>query len=294
MRIKTNTLKSVRDFFDAELHPFFEREEIRFYFYWCCEHFLNLSKTQVISDPDFRISESMLLKFNFAIKDLKAHKPIQYVLGSCDFAGLRLDVTPDVLIPRPETEELVRKISEENPNFSGSVLDICTGSGCIALALKKQFPNANVQGLDISEKAIGVAKENARKNDLNVDFFVGDILDMDTISQKLDLIVSNPPYVRNSEKKQMQANVLDYEPYLALFVDDEDPLVFYRAIINFAQEHLNPKGKIYFEINENFGREIKEMMEFSGGSEISVCRDFRGKERFVVSDKLKIYHYIDK
>ncbi len=286
MQIKTNTLKSVRDFFDEDLKPFYSSDEIRFYFYWCCEYFLNLSKTQVFSDIEFRIGESMMLKFNFAVKDLKKQKPIQYILGTCDFSGLSLKITPDVLIPRPETEELVQKIVRENNPFEGQILDICTGSGCIALALKQQLPNAKIQGLDISEKAIAVAKENAIENHLDVDFFVADILNFGRdkaclVFSHFDLIVSNPPYVLNSEKSYMQPNVLEHEPHQALFVDDKNPLMFYTAILDFAKKHLNPYGTLYFEINEKFGEEISEMMKNKGFSNVEICKDFRDKNRFV-------------
>ena len=279
MRIKTNALKSVRDFFDDELRSIYSSEEIRFYFYWCCDHFLNMPKTQVVTGLDFRISESMMLKFNFAVKDLKKQKPIQYILGTCDFSGVTLHVTPDVLIPRPETEELVQKISEEHVHLEGQILDICTGSGCIALALKKQYPNANIHGLDISEKAIAIAKKNAERNQLNVDFFVADIFTYKS-KQRFDIIVANPPYVRHSEKSLMQPNVLDYEPHQALFVDDEHPLVFYNAIIDFARQHLNPKGSIYLEINETFGMEIAEMLRDQGFPDATIYKDFSGRERF--------------
>ena len=280
MRIKTNALRSVRDFFDKELKLFYSSEEVRFYFYWCCEHFLNMTKIQVIANLDFRISESMMLKFNFVVKDLKKHKPIQYILETCDFSGLTLHITPNALIPRPETEELVQKISKENLHFEGQVLDICTGSGCMALALKKQFLKASVQGLDISKKAIALAKRNAKKNRLNVDFFVADIFVYNP-NQYFDLIVGNPPYVLYSEKSLMQINVLNYEPHRALFVDDENPLIFYTAIIDFADQHLNSGGRIYLEINEKFGNEVKEMLKNKGFSEVVVCKDFRAKERFV-------------
>jgi release factor glutamine methyltransferase len=280
MRIKTNALKSVRDFFDDELKLIYSSDEIRFYFYRCCEHFLSMPKTQVVGNLDFRISESMMLKFSFAVKDLKKQKPLQYILEVCDFFGLTLNVTLDVLIPRPETEELVQKIISQNNHFAGKILDICTGSGCIALALKNQFPNALVQGLDNSEQAVAIAKKNAERNLLNVDFFVADIFAYKT-EQCFDIIVSNPPYVLNSEKSEMQANVLNYEPHQALFVDDKKPLFFYTAIVDFAKKHLNPNGKLYFEINEKFGEEIAETMRGKGFSDVEIFKDFREKERFV-------------
>lgn len=294
MRIKTNTLKSIRDFFDEELTLFYPNEEIRFYFYWCCEYFLNLSKTQILANLSFRISESVMLKFNFAVKDLKQKKPIQYILETCDFSGLSLHITSDVLIPRPETEEFVQNIIAEHSDFEGRILDLCTGSGCIALALKKRYSKATIHGLDISEKAIAVAKENAMKNRLEVDFFVADVYDdwvcsgkgcFDTTPPYFDVIVSNPPYVLISEKSQMQANVLDYEPHLALFVDDKEPLVFYHAIIDFAKKRLKSNGRLYFEINEKFGKQVSEILKEKGFHAITKNEDFRGKDRFISGTK---------
>jgi release factor glutamine methyltransferase len=245
---------------------------------------LHLPKTKVIENLDFRISESEMLKFSFAVKDLKKQKPIQYILETCDFLNLSLNVTPDVLIPRPETEELAQKISLQNRNFTGKILDICTGSGCIALALKNQFEEAFVQGFDNSEAAIKIAQKNAENNLLNVDFFVADIFSYET-DQLFDVIVSNPPYVLHSEKSQMQDNVLNFEPHQALFVDDKNPLIFYQAIIDFAKKHLNPNGKLHFEINEKFGHEISKMLKEKGFSNVIIDRDFRGKERFVCAVK---------
>ena len=285
MRIKTNALKSARDFFDDELKHLYSSAETRFYFYWCCEHFLNIPKVKVIDNLEFRISESMMLKFNFVVKDLKKQKPIQYILGTCDFLGLSLDVTPDVLIPRPETEELAQKIIEQNEGFSGNLLDICCGSGCIALALKNQFQKASVQGFDNSKSAIDIAQKNAEKNLLNVDFFVADIFDYET-DQRFDIIVSNPPYVLQSEKSLMQANVLHYEPHQALFVDDKNPLIFYHAIVDFAKKHLNPNGNLYVEINEKFGQELVTLLKNQGFSDAIVLKDFRGKDRFVSASLL--------
>ena len=280
MRIKTNALKSVRDFFDDELKLLYSSEEIRYYFYLCCEHFLDIPKVEVVGNLDYRITESKMLKFSHAVKDLKKQKPIQYILGTCDFLDLSLHLTGDVLIPRPETEELAQKIAQQNKNFTGKILDICTGSGCIALALKSQLLHALVQGLDNSKSAVNIARKNAENNLLNVDFFVADIFTYES-EQKFDIIVSNPPYVLHSEKLQMQKNVLNYEPHEALFVDDKNPLVFYSAIVDFAKKHLNSDGKLYFEINEKFGREVAELLKSQGFSSVEINKDFRGKDRFV-------------
>jgi len=280
MRIKNNTLKAVRDFFDEELGAVYSSDEIRYYFYLCCDHFLSLSKTKVIGDLHFRISESMMLKFSFAVKDLKKNKPIQYILENCDFLGLSLRVTQDVLIPRPETEELTQKIILENKEFTGHILDICTGSGCIALALKKELQHAFVQGFDNSESAIRLAKKNAENYLLNVDFFMADLFTY-TTDQRFDIIVSNPPYVLHSEKALMYSNVLHYEPHEALFVEDEKPLIYYQAIADFSKKHLNSGGKLYLEINEKFGNEISNLLKNQGFSDVCIENDFRGKERFV-------------
>jgi release factor glutamine methyltransferase len=282
MRIKTNALKSVRDFFDDELKSVYSSEEIRYYFCLCCECFLGLSKADAVGNLDRRMTESVMLKFSQAVKNLKKHTPIQYILGSCDFLDLSLNVTPDVLIPRPETEELVQKIINENPDFSKTILDICTGSGCIALALKKQLPNATVCGFDISDSAITIAKKNAEKNQLNVEFFVADIFTYDT-EKTFDIIVSNPPYVRHSEKSQMAENVLSYEPHSALFVDDNDPLIFYSAIATFAKKHLNTNGKLYLEVNESLGNETAKLLENAGFSNVETHTDFRNKTRFITA-----------
>ncbi|MCL2415104.1 MAG: peptide chain release factor N(5)-glutamine methyltransferase [Bacteroidales bacterium] len=287
MRIKTNALRSVRNFFDDELKTLYSSEEIRYYFYLCCEHFLGIPKVEVVGNLDYRITESKMLKFSHAVKDLKKEKPIQYILEICDFLDLSLHLTGDVLIPRPETEELAQKIMNENKKFSGKILDICTGSGCIALALKNQLPHTLVQGFDNSKIIVDIAKKNAENNLLNVDFFVADIFTYET-EQWFDIIVSNPPYVLHSEKSQIKKNVLNYEPHQALFVDDKNPLVFYSKIVDFAKKHLNPNGKLYLEINEKFGREVAELLKNNEFLSVKVDKDFRGKDRFVKGEKNKM------
>lgn len=187
------------------------------------------------------------------------------------------------LIPRPETEELVEWIlinpefKFQNPQF----LDIGTGSGCIAISLAKNLPNAKVSALDISEEALKIAKGNAKLNKVEVDFFQTDILAAETLSKKYDVIVSNPPYVRELEKKQMQQNVLKYEPYSALYVKDEDPLLFYRAISRLAKNHLNPGGKLFFEINEYLAYEMTELLKAEGFKNIEIKKDIYGKDRML-------------
>jgi release factor glutamine methyltransferase len=225
-----------------------------------------------------------MLKLHFAVKELLKQKPVQYITGETEFYGYKIEVTPAVLIPRPETEELVKYIEDEGKsNRYGSVLDIGTGSGCIAIVLKKIFRAAKVTGIDISEEALKTAIKNNKNLAAGVDFVKMDILDKSkwSLLGNYDLIVSNPPYVTFEDKNQMKKNVLDYEPHTALFVSDDDPLLFYRHIVDFAKSNLNENGVLWFEVNEKFGKEIKNLMIVSGFSEVMILKDIFGKDRFV-------------
>lgn len=216
------------------------------------------------------------------LERLLKKEPIQYVVGETEFCDLKIGLTSNVLIPRPETEEIVISIKNELENSELRILDIGTGSGCIALALKHFLPNSLVYGCDISEGALKVAKDNALRNMLDVDFVILDILQAKKHpAEPLDVIVSNPPYVRESEAAQMSANVLDFEPHLALFVPDSDPLLFYSAIVRFALSNLKIGGKLYFEINEALGAEVKLLMEANHFRGVEICNDLEGKERLV-------------
>jgi release factor glutamine methyltransferase len=214
---------------------------------------------------------------------LKNQEPIQYILGKTEFCGLPLRVNHHVLIPRPETEELVQWAIAEQKTPPSSILDIGCGSGCIALAMKKAFPSSIVSGCDISSGALEIARENAILNHLEVAFWEADILNREAFQgwKQTELIISNPPYVTIGEKKWMKRNVLDYEPHQALFVPDEDPLHFYRQIAEFAGKWLCRKGTLYFEINEHFGAEMTQLLDQMNFSEIVVRKDFRGNERMV-------------
>ena len=240
-------------------------------------------------EPDLRLSESEMLTFHFAVKDLLKNKPIQYIIGETEFCDLKFKVNENVLIPRPETSELVYKIVERQKTKDKrqlSILDIGTGSGCIAISLAKNIPGSKVHALDISEKALEVAKENAINNNVDVTFINDDILSLkNNIETKFDIIVSNPPYVRELEKAEMRDNVLNWEPHNALFVSDNDPLIFYRNILEFAQTHLNENGEIWFEINEYLGKEMTVLCKEYGFSDIEIFKDFRGKERVVKVNK---------
>lgn len=215
------------------------------------------------------------------IEQLKKYRPIQYILGYTEFYGLQLKVNESVLIPRPETEELIKWILNESKMFSGSILDIGSGSGCIAIALAKFLPDSKVTGVDISEDALKISKMNAALNKVKVEFHKIDIL-MGTFQNtgKFDIIVSNPPYVTYNQKNSMEPNVVIYEPHTALFVPDEDPLVFYSAITRFAKDTLSLNGLLFFEINEEFADKIVELLSFSGFS-AELRKDINGKDRMI-------------
>ena len=244
-------------------------------------------------EPDLRLSESELLTLHFAVKDLLKNKPVQYIIGETEFCGMRFMVDENVLIPRPETEEMVKNIASCRDKAclvptGYNVLDIGTGSGCIAISLAKLIPNSDVTAVDVSEKALEVAKKNAEANGVNVHFVLDDILEPSTtelIDNQFDIIVSNPPYVCEGEKSEMRANVLEHEPSSALFVPDSDPLVFYRKILEYAQKALKPDGQIWFEINEKFGKETAELCRKKGFKNIEIIKDFRGKERVVRANR---------
>lgn len=221
-----------------------------------------------------------------AVLRLKKFEPIQYIFGETEFFGLKLKVNPSVLIPRPETEELVNWIIENKLSGSSRILDIGTGSGCIALSLKNQIKEAKIFGVDISEEALKVAKNNAILNDLEVRFFQVDILNWENFKWGLfDVIVSNPPYVCEIEKQEMQLNVLKYEPENALFVPDEEPLIFYERIAEFAQKYLGVNGKLFFEINENLGEKLLKLLEDKGFVDIELKKDINNKTRMLCSRK---------
>jgi release factor glutamine methyltransferase len=248
------------------------------------EKITGLTKTQRLISKRLELSvEEQELIENFTA-ELLTSKPVQYVLHEAWFGGLKFYVDENVLIPRPETEELVNAVIKSSSNKNYSILDIGTGSGCIAITLSKKLPTSNVYALDISDKSIFIAKENADKNKVEVNFIQADILDFDA-SIKLpvfDILVSNPPYIKQSESEAMSRNVLKYEPHLALFVADEDPLLFYRAIADFALQHLKRNsGQLFFEINETMGNEVSALLKEKGFSEVSVQKDLQGKDRIV-------------
>ncbi len=243
------------------------------------EHVTKSSMPALLSDKNTKITSEEVLKIDKIIERLQRFEPIQYILGETEFYGLPFTVNHDVLIPRPETEELVELILNENKATQPQILDIGTGSGCIAVSLLKHLPNASVKGWDISEKALAVAALNSKSNSVNVSFDQVDILSDYPTDQYFDIIVSNPPYVLDSEKTDMHANILDYEPHTALFVADNDPLLFYNRIADVAIQLLTDGGKLYFEINRAKGQETIKMLEYKNFSEIRLIKDISGNDR---------------
>lgn len=283
MDLKISDLKS--NFIKA-LSGLYPSEEIESFFNILSEKYLNLSRIDIALDRDQLVSEANVGKIEKVLARLKTFEPIQYILGETEFFGLPFKVTSKTLIPRPETEELVQWILDEVLYFKNKpelleILDIGTGSGCIAISLAKHLPDANVSALDISEEALRIAKENAEANEVSISFFESDILACESLPEGYDFIVSNPPYVRELEKHFMEANVLAHEPEIALFVEDADPLLFYRKIADLAKVSLKPNGALFFEINEYLGEDMVSLLEDMGFKQIEIRKDIYGKDRML-------------
>lgn len=267
-------LAEIKNIFHKELSELYPKEEIDSFFYQSMEHFLKLERFILVMQPNFSLNKLEEQPLFETLTRLKQEEPLQYILGECHFMDLTIKVNHHTLIPRPETEELVQWILYENKDQKSEIriLDIGTGSGCIAIALAKALPNAKVYALDISKKAIHIATENAQLNGVCVEFLQADILDFD-INLTFDIIVSNPPYVRELERKEIQNNVKEYEPDIALFVPDENPLVFYQAIVQFSKKRLKSKGWIYLEINQYLADESKELLIGQGFEKVHLKKD---------------------
>ncbi len=276
-------LKDFRTFFNEELSDLYPKTEIDTFFFRTIEHILNLQLTDVFTKQDLLIDDANMTVLKSVIKRLQKEEPIQYILGETEFYGYRFKVNSDVLIPRPETEELVSWVKEtiENNQTELSILDIGTGSGCIAISIQKEVPTARVTAFDISEKALNTAKQNAELNEANVNFIHHDILSNTLINKKFDVIISNPPYVRELEKVEIKNNVLNNEPHLALFVDDNNPLLFYKRIADVALTNLNDNGVLFFEINQYLGEETKQMLLDKGFKNVVLKNDLFGNHRMI-------------
>lgn len=288
MFVQVNTVQAIKDYFEEGLSDFYSKGEIQTLFEITCEHFLGWNRIEQKLKLNERLSESELLDFHFTLKRLKTHEPIQHILEAAPFMGLMLKVSSETLIPRPETEELVDLIIKNIQNEE-TFLDIGTGSGCIPIAIKKAIPSLSVFATDVSAKALNIAIHNAQSNHTEINFGIHNILSEDLLSnefpKQFDLIVSNPPYVRNQEKSEMERSVLDFEPHLALFVDDDDPLLFYRSIAMKGKDWLKPNGKIYFEINQYLAEETKQMMLELGYKNIEIIKDINNNFRILYAEK---------
>lgn len=278
------TVNDIKNEIKHTLSPIYNIEEINSFIYIIFEHILRYAKIDILLRKDEKIDDSDYKNITDIVKRLLKHEPIQYIIGETEFYNLIIKVNEYTLIPRPETEELVDLIINDNKHRNISILDIGTGSGCIAISLAKYLSNAKVSAIDISNQAIEMAKLNAQNNNVQINFIVQDILKIEKLESKYDLIVSNPPYIRISEKDRMHKNVLDYEPHSALFVSDNDPLVFYRTIAKFAKKHLNDNGTLYFEINEALGEETKKMLLHLAFKNISVLKDIFEKDRIIKAE----------
>ena len=292
-------LKQYKNHFFDSLKNIQDEQEIESFFFILTEYLHNLKRIDVALNPDFEISDAAIEKWNAILAQLQQEKPIQYITGEAWFYGLQFEVNENTLIPRPETEELVEWIIESQKSKVKSqkfeILDIGTGTGCIPISLKANLPHVNVSAIDVSEKALEVARRNAVSNKVEINFIQTNILEVEDLSQlqtpnfqlptSFDIIVSNPPYVRNLEKEEIKKNVLDYEPHLALFVEDTDALLFYRKIAQLALKNLSPNGLLFFEINQYLGKETVELLENIGFKNIELKKDIYGNDRMVKSTR---------
>ena len=288
-------LKNYKTTFLQELSSLYEEQEIDSFFYIILEKLHGLKRIDLALNPQKVMDGAHLKQWKNIVSELKKQRPVQYILGETTFYGLSFLVNENTLIPRPETEELVELIIEstnyELRNTKLKVLDIGTGSGCIAISLAKYLPTSEVFAIDVSEEALATAKKNAELNKVAIDFISTNILDVITLSavagldKQFDIIVSNPPYVRNLEKDEIKPNVLEYEPHLALFVDDIDPLLFYRKIAELAKKNLNENGKLYFEINQYLGKETIKLLEDFGFRNVELKKDIYGNDRIISCEK---------
>ncbi|WP_338409212.1 peptide chain release factor N(5)-glutamine methyltransferase [uncultured Flavobacterium sp.] len=278
-------LKEYKNKFIESLALIYDNHEIDSFFYIITEYLHQKKRVDLALNPNFVLTETELEKWKSIVDELKQEKPIQYILGETEFFGLRFFVNEHTLIPRSETEELVELILSNNKRssstFKPKILDIGTGSGCIAICLAKHIANAEVYALDVSKKALTVATKNALDNKVEIVFLQQSILKTDDLFQEFDLIVSNPPYVRNLEKVAINKNVLDYEPHLALFVEDTDALLFYRKIAQLALKNLTPSGKLYFEINQYLAKETVDLLKNLGFNTIQLFQDVYGNDRMI-------------
>ena len=281
-------LKDFKNYLTGELSEVYPKTEIDSFFFLLIEEYLGLERIDTVLKPDFKINEEHLSILNTAIIRLKKEEPIQYIIGKTEFFGYTLFVNENTLIPRPETEELVEWVIQEVSSLKFeidceqlNILDIGTGTGCIPISLSKNLSEVNISAIDVSKEALKMAKKNAELNNVNINFIETDILNINKLPKKYDIIISNPPYVRELEKVEIQNNVLENEPHLALFVSDDDPLIFYSKIADLAKEYLSKNGMLFFEINQYLGKETKEMLKEKGFKNIELRKDLFKNDRMI-------------
>ena len=277
-----DTLKYIRE----SLAGCIDRSEVNSMSRYIIEDVTGLPFSTILTDKSKQITAEQRKSIDKIISRLQNFEPIQYILGHCEFYGLSFNVKPGALIPRPETEELVDLIIKNHQNESSSILDIGTGSGCIAISLAKNLPDSTLEAWDVSADALNIAKENASKNKVSINFRLINVLQDVPLDTKFDVIVSNPPYVLDSEKTDMEKHVLNHEPHLALFVPDNKALMFYDRIADIAKTLLTSNGHLYFEINSMKGQEAVEMLEKKGFADVCLVQDIYGKDRIVKAKRL--------
>ena len=294
-------IKNYKNRFLQALSSLYDEKEVESFFYLTLEKLHQKKRIDLALQPDLSMDETQLSQWETVLAELKNYKPIQYILGETEFYGLTFLVNENVLIPRPETEELVELILDDlslrtqSRSQNVTILDIGTGSGCIPISLKKNLPSAEVFAIDVSVNALEVAQKNAEINGVEVNFIQTDILKVNDLKKlptsnfqlpaSFDIIVSNPPYVRNLEKAEINPNVLEFEPHLALFVEDNDALLFYRKITELAKNHLSENGKLYFEINQYLGKETVALVESYGFKNVQLIKDIYGNDRMISAEK---------
>ena len=286
-------IKKFRDYFNKTLKKIYPTSEIDTFLFLLLEEYLNFKRIDVVLKSNFKISPEDLILLKSSTKLLEQEIPIQYILGKTEFYGFPFILNEHVLIPRPETEELITSILEKvlkTKTFHTNakekqlkILDIGTGSGCIPISLKKSLPFAEITAIDVSNEALTIAKKNTVLNKVDINLTQQDILNTTSLNQLYDVIVSNPPYVRESEKKEIKNNVLNNEPHMALFVEDNNPLVFYNKIAELAKNHLSENGTLFFEINQYLGKETVELIKLKGFNKIQLKKDIFGRDRIIIA-----------
>ena len=293
------TIKQYRAHFNKSLKHLYPTSEIDSFFFLILEEYMGFKRIDIVLKSDFLIDKKSLNLMQIATKQLEQEIPIQYIIGKTEFFGLPFNINKEVLIPRPETEELVEQVlkevsltkiykttTDETTNEKQlKILDIGTGSGCIAISLKKQLPSSKTSAMDVSEEALRIAKKNAVLNKVDINFIHQDILKTNNLDKFYDVIISNPPYVRELEKKEMKNNVLNNEPHLALFVDNKNPLLFYNKIAELAKKFLTKNGQLHLEINQYLGKETIKLLAEKGFKNIQLKKDIFGNDRIVTAFK---------